>query len=815
VPHTLARVLRGLFAAAAAAMLGAAWAGPGAAAGASTEVVVTLDAPSAALAVRSSHALTHAARGERPDLRSPHVKGHLRALGALQDAVERRIERTVRGAVVRWRYGVVLNALAVVVPRHRAAEIARVPGVARVWPNTRFRMRLTRTPRAIGATELWGADLSTAGNGLKIGIIDDGVDQSHPFFAPRGFTMPAGFPKGQTAYTTPKVIAARAFPPPGATWRHSAKPFDPEHSAHATHVAGIAAGNAGVSVLGRPISGVAPRAYIGNYKVLTVPTPEVGLDGNAPEIAAGIEAAVRDGMDVVNLSLGEPEIEPARDIVTAAVEGAVRAGVVVTTAAGNDFDEFGRGTVGSPASARSAITVAAATDEGQMAPFSAAGPTPLSLRLKPEVTAPGVAVVSSVPESEGGWAEYSGTSMAAPHVAGAAALLLQRHPTWTPAQVKSAIVGGAVAVPPVSRQPVPVWRQGAGMLNVPRADRAPLFAEPPAVSFGLLRAGATVTRRIRVTDAGAGAGTWAVSEIGAAAGRPVPTLPATVTVPGELTATLRGAGRGDAGGWIVLRRGEEVRRIPYWARVEATALPRPARRLARAGVYRASTAGRPARVDVYRYPEVPAGARVTAKLDGPEIVFRIVLRRPAANFGVAVLSRARGVRVEPRVVYAGSEDRLVGYTGLPIHLNPYLPEFLEPRLVAGAIRPRAGAYDIVFDSRTRAGAGRFAFRFWVSDVKRPTASLASRVVGAGRPLVLRLSDAGAGVDPASVQLSVDGAARPWRLRGGRATIDLGGLARGRHRVTGRVSDYQETRNMENEPRILPNTRQFSFAFEIR
>jgi hypothetical protein len=75
-----------------------------------------------------------------------------------------------------------------------------------------------------------------------------------------------------------------------------------------------------------PLSGVAPRAYIGNYKVLTVPTANFGLNGNAPEIAAGVEAAVKDGMDVVNLSLGEPEIEPSRDLVVAAINAAADAG---------------------------------------------------------------------------------------------------------------------------------------------------------------------------------------------------------------------------------------------------------------------------------------------------------------------------------------------------------------------------------------------------------------------------------------------------------------------------------------------------------
>ena len=111
---------------------------------------------------------------------------------------------------------------------------------------------------------------------------------------------------------------------------------------------------------GTLISGVAPNAYLGNYKALTIPTPDFGLDGNSAEIAAAIEAAVADGMNVINLSLGEPEVEPSRDLVVTALEGAAAAGVVPVIAAGNDFSEFGYGSVSSPGNAPRAITVAAA-----------------------------------------------------------------------------------------------------------------------------------------------------------------------------------------------------------------------------------------------------------------------------------------------------------------------------------------------------------------------------------------------------------------------------------------------------------------------
>ncbi len=251
-----------------------------------------------------------------------------------------------------------------------------MPGVDRVWPNVRYHaLRVVGGPQQIGADQLWGPNLETAGNGIKIGIIDDGLQATHRYFNPTGYTYPPGFPKGQTALATPKVIVQRTFAPASPAYQYANVPFDPTQSFHATHVAGIAAGEPTV-VGGQAISGVAPNAYLGNYKALTIPTPGFGLDGNSAEIAAAIDAAVGDGMNVINLSLGEPEVEPNRDLVVAAIDGAAAAGVVPVVAAGNDFGDFGYGSISSPGNAPGAITVAAVTSRDVIADFSSAGPTP-------------------------------------------------------------------------------------------------------------------------------------------------------------------------------------------------------------------------------------------------------------------------------------------------------------------------------------------------------------------------------------------------------------------------------------------------------
>jgi subtilisin family serine protease len=758
-----------------------------------------------------------------PLAKRPAARG---AIEREQAQVAAGIRRAVPAARIRWRYQVVLNGLAVVAPARAAMRIAAIPDVREVQASVRYHRSLFRSPQVIGAPQLWGPTLATAGEGIKIGIIDDGVDRSHPFFSPAGFTMPAGFPKGNRAYTTAKVIVARAFPPPGANWRYAKLPFDPAESEHGTHVAGIAAGDHGTPAPGPNgqvrVSGIAPRAYIGNYRIGTIPTGGVGLDGNSPEIAAAIEQAVKDGMDVINLSYGEPEITPSRDIVVQAMNAAADAGVVPVIAAGNDYDSLGPGSVGSPATARKAITVAAATKGRVIAPFSSGGPTPVSLQLKPDVTAPGVGILSSLPSRERSWGYLDGTSMASPHVAGAVAVLLQRHPGWTVAQVKSALVSTGNAVLGNSRREAPPTREGGGMIWLPRADQPLLFTRPTSFSFGLLRRGRGVALRLVLSDAGGGSGSWRVSlsPIARSAGVALRT-PAAVSVPGRLTLRAlvsRRAAAHDDSGFVVLTRGGDTRRIPYWLRVTVPRLAaEPHSLLRRPGVYSGDTRGRPALVSSYRYPAAPGALGVVQRLRGPEQVFRFVVRRRIANLGAAVISQGTGSHVAPRLVRAGSEDRLAGYTALPIRLNPYQPGFFGLEPVVGVFRPARGAYDLVFDTFNRRAAGRFTFRFWIDDTTPPSVRLLTRRAASGGRLMLRVTDRGSGVDGSMLVAQVDGRIRRivYTSRKGLAQVALGRIRRGRHRLVFTASDRQESKNNENASVTLPNTRRLTASFTVR
>jgi subtilisin family serine protease len=767
------------------------------------QVVVALESPSLAYAPESA----------------AHIASEQRAF-------RRALARELPDARTRWQYRLVANGFAVVLPEKQVSRLRGLPGVRDVFDSARYVPQLDSTPQAIGAPGLWGAGLDTAGQGVKIGIIDTGIDHAHPFFDPAGYAMPAGFPKGQTRFTNAKVIVARAFPPPTAQYPRAGVPVDGDNSSHGTHVAGIAAGNPRTQAPGgRVVSGIAPRAYLGNYKALVGTDSGLSPNGNAPELVAAIEAAVRDGMDVLNLSIGEPEIEPRRDVVALALDAAAAAGVVSVVAAGNDFNDLGAGTVSSPANSAATITVAAfavggsGSSPGTHADFSSVGPTAISLRQKPDVAAPGVDVLSAVPE---GWASQSGTSMASPHVAGAAALLVQRHPAWTPAQVKSALVqSGTDGRVSGSGAAGPEY-QGGGIVALARADQPLIFAEPTGVSFGLVGRAARVRAEVRLTEAGggSGAGLWqlSVSRREGPSGTRV-SVPANATVPGTLTiqaVTARAARQGVLSGYVELRRGGDVRRIPYWGRVAVPGLAkhRPIQ-LRRAGVFRGTTRGRPARAITYRYPDNPRGLGVTTTLRGPEAVYRFRLRQRVANFGVVITGRVGGSGVEPRVVAGLDENRLTGFAGLPVAHNPYLEDFRRPILAAGALAPLPGEYAIVFDSGSRAGAGGFTFRFWINDVKPPTLRLQTPSVSAGGELRVSARDPGAGVYPDSIRAAIDGDNASASFRNGVIRIETGGLPSGQHRLRLRVSDYQEAKNTENVARILQNTRTFTATFTVR
>ena len=326
-----------------------------------------------------------------------------------------------------------------------------------------------------------------------------------------------------------------------------------------------------------------------------------------------------------------------------------------------------------------------------------------------------------------------------------------------------------------------------------------------------MKRGTRKTIKVSLTDAGGGAGQWTVSLAHAAGEHP--SVPTSITVPGTLSVIAQiaaGAAQGDGTGLIALRRGSDVRQIPYWLHVEVPRLAKPTKTLRKTGTYGGNNRNGKARVSTYRYPEGVRGVG----LPGPEQVFAVHVRQPVANFGVRVVSQARNVEVTPRVVRNDDENRLTGYPGLPGDLNPYRESLGDNVPIAGAILPGRGTYTVVFDSAGRVNAGKFTFRFWLNDVTPPRVKLLGYSGGVVR---LAVGDRGSGVDPASVAAVIDGSgnAASTTYSKGVVSVHTGSLSAGKHTIALVVSDYQEAKNMEDVLRILPNTRDFKAAFTVR
>lgn len=339
-------------------------------------IVRLLDAPLAQASTAQSPqyaTATLAKPGNRLQVDSPAAVQYRAYLRQQQDSVLNTIQNAFPTAQIHRRYDVVFNGMSIVLPNADEAAVDRLramPGVAEVYPDYVYEMHMASSIPIIGADALWNSaaigSQGSAGGGVKIAIIDSGIKVDNPFFNPEGFSYPAGFPKGDPAHTTPKVIAARAY------FRPDLPPIDgsetpqpgPEDSSHGTHVAGTAAGVANTSAtingLTQVISGVAPRAYLMNYKTFYSNDSAFSGSAFATELIAALNDAVIDGADVINNSWGgRPDVDPLFDPIVVAAEAAVDAGVTVVFSAGNEGPN--PSTAGSPAYSDKLISVGAST----------------------------------------------------------------------------------------------------------------------------------------------------------------------------------------------------------------------------------------------------------------------------------------------------------------------------------------------------------------------------------------------------------------------------------------------------------------------
>ncbi|MGC1208092.1 MAG: cell wall-binding repeat-containing protein, partial [Ornithinimicrobium sp.] len=354
-----------------------------------------------------------------------------------------------------------------------------------------------QSPQVLGLRGPFGAwaqvgGQEAAGAGQVIGIIDTGIDWTNPSFAADGMadagnTFGGTCDKGQDARRWPaqacnsKIVGARFFAQgPGAAGEQigaddSMSPRDTD--GHGSHVAGIAAGrdhiysDGGNSIR---VSGMAPMAQLAAYKACW-DIPRYGQVLCYPQDSiAALDAAVSDGVDVVNFSIGavSPSLD---DAVGLAFRNAAASGVFIAAAGGNGGPSAGSVEHVVPW----VTTVGAATHKGasgsvpSIARFSGRGPSNLPTAqqtvLKPDIGAPGVSVLSAVTSTPGAppqWSYKSGTSMASPHVAGLAALVRQKHPSWSPMAIKSALMTSSrVYADAESNRP---FVGGAGFINPSR-----------------------------------------------------------------------------------------------------------------------------------------------------------------------------------------------------------------------------------------------------------------------------------------------------------------------------------------------------------
>jgi subtilisin family serine protease len=679
----------------------------------------------------STDPTTKPQHGRKIDFKSRGVRSLRAQLNQKRNEFKQWLRSNAPSARVTGEYDVSLNAVAVQLNGTSLATIAAAPMVQSAEYNVLYHPTLSESYKIINASDAWTAagGRATAGAGIKIGDIDSGIDNTHPFFDPTGFTYPTGFPKCDAAdstshhedqdckYVSEKVIVAKVFYNKAHNQGLDAQAIQD----HGTHTAGIAAGVTGHDAVVNGVtiddmSGIAPGAWLGNYNVF----PGGVLDARSEDILNAVDAAIEDGMDVLNLSLGG-SYHGNNDLLAIGLDNAVDAGLVVAVAAGNSGP--GQGTLESPGRARKIITVGGSTNDhfvgqpftypagggttigaavGDFDPLPAAsfdlfdtgsngcasvdpgasgklaiidrgactfsqkvanakaagaiavliinnvagdpiamartagfdddipavmiskdngaalrasgettasavatfqefitpanadiaygsssqGPTLVDFAVKPDVASVAVNVLSSItcvgkpagcPDDGSGWAFFTGTSMATPHIAGSAAVLLQLHPDWSPAQIKSALVNRAELVVKdavTGTHDVGPTLQGGGRENLSVAADSTTWMDPVSASFGRVTVGrpssftitlynptnsnqtftVSTTKFTPSTFGGTVPSIWNAGTF--SSGDPAITVPGSVVVPANgsttLNVTVSAAAGSTVQGWVNL-----------------------------------------------------------------------------------------------------------------------------------------------------------------------------------------------------------------------------------------------------------------------
>ncbi len=337
----------------------------------------------------ATYVKTKPAKGKKIDFGSNTVKSYRAQLAALRNDYKAWLRANVRGAKVTGEFDLALNAVAVQLNGATLEQVSATPLVKAAQYQGLYYPNATDPDLAlISAPQAWAlaGGPAGAGAGVKVAIVDSGIDITHPCFSDAGYDPQTRL--GSAGLTNNKVIAAKVF-----SNRTPQQHYTPEAvQAHGTHVAGTVACNFGTpapvdGVATYAMSGVAPRALLGNYNVFP------GALGNArsEDIMNALEAAYADGFDVANMSLGGGS-HGVQDLLTIAVDNLDQANMVVAVAAGNTGP--GLFTVESPGSAARALAAGAASVGHAIATpitvgaVTAAGVTGEFARVASDLTAP-------------------------------------------------------------------------------------------------------------------------------------------------------------------------------------------------------------------------------------------------------------------------------------------------------------------------------------------------------------------------------------------------------------------------------------------
>ena len=475
------------------------------------------------------------------------VRRQARRIAAEQDALAKRLETD--GVRVTRRHSRLINALRVRIAPGKRAALAKRAGVKRVERLRVYTPLTAKSVPAVGAKTAWGTRTTGFdGAGMRIAVIDSGLDYTHAMFGGAGTkeayqTNDASKVEDGT-FPTDKVggwdFAGKDYSGEDDVPLPDGDPLDRSGYGHGTHVAGIV-GGVGVTKQGQPYDGdyyagldysgfllkpgVAPKAKLFALKIFgdnALGTTNLVLDALEWCADPNGDNDFSDRMDVANLSLGSTlGLEEKHEAEAEVYTHLTQLGCLIVSGAGNSNNNNFY-LAAAPGAERSVLSVGSAKRDGEiyrMAAHSARGPSSPHSLLKPEITAPGELIQSARMGTGTGGAWFSGSSMAVPHVAGAAALAMQAHPEWSATEIKALLLNTAKPMQHKDGSPYPESLAGAGFLDVDQAVTISVTAMADdsdgltTLSLGALALAKPweETRQIRVTNHGNEAAQFALS----------------------------------------------------------------------------------------------------------------------------------------------------------------------------------------------------------------------------------------------------------------------------------------------------------------